>query len=150
MKVILLKQLKNKGIKGDIVVVKDGFALNYLIPKKIAIYCNKENINYNNKYLKNLEKIKREKENELNSLYQKLNKKELTFFLKAKKNSEEVYGSINITQFLKHLNQELKTNVNKNMLVNFKKFDAFKKYKIKIKIKEDLIAFVWINLKKQT
>ena len=149
MKVILQKQLKNKGIKGDIIEVKDGFALNYLIPNKIACYCTKENLNFNNKYLRKVAKLKLEQENSLNSLYQKLNLKEITFFLKAKKDTNEVYGSINVSQFLKKLNLELKTNVNKNMLLNFKKFDQFKQYKIKIKIKSDLFAVILVNLKKE-
>lgn len=44
MKVILLQELKGKGIEGDVVEVANGFANNYLLPKKLAIVATKGNL----------------------------------------------------------------------------------------------------------
>ena len=48
MKVILLKDVKGTGKKGDVVTVSDGYANNYLIPNKIAQNANATNVNLNN------------------------------------------------------------------------------------------------------
>ena len=44
MKVILIEDVKAQGKKGDIVEVSDGYARNYLFPKKLAIEANKANV----------------------------------------------------------------------------------------------------------
>ena len=51
MKVILLENLRKIGSIGEVIDVKRGFARNYLIAKKKALYASKENI-------KEVEKIK--------------------------------------------------------------------------------------------
>ena len=53
MKIILLENLRKIGSIGDVIDVKRGFARNYLISSKKALYASKENI-------KEVEKIKRE------------------------------------------------------------------------------------------
>ena len=77
MKVILLENLKKIGSIGDIIDVKRGFARNYLIANKKALYASKENI-------KEVEKIKSE-----------LNKKDL----QKKKDAKDVYEIINSKNF---------------------------------------------------
>src|SRR5665648_626728 len=56
MKVILLKDVKDQGIAGDLIISKDGYARNYLIPRGIAIEATASN----------LKKWEQEKENEAN------------------------------------------------------------------------------------
>ena len=75
MKVILLENIKRIGSIGEVIDVKRGFARNFLIANKKALYASKENI-------KQVEKIKTElskKDNEKNKKlknFQKINKKE--------------------------------------------------------------------------
>ena len=45
MKVVLLKDLKGKGKKGDVVEISDGYALNYLIPQGLAKAGTSSNLN---------------------------------------------------------------------------------------------------------
>lgn len=45
MKVILQEDVKKLGIKGDIVEVSDGYGRNFLLPKKLAVIANSENLN---------------------------------------------------------------------------------------------------------
>ena len=44
MKIILTANIKKLGKVGDLVTVKDGFARNYLLPKKMALRNNKKNL----------------------------------------------------------------------------------------------------------
>lgn len=45
MKVILQQDVKKVGVKGDIVEVSDGYGRNFLLPKKLAVIANAENLN---------------------------------------------------------------------------------------------------------
>ena len=45
MKVILQQDVKKLGAKGDIVDVSDGYGRNFLLPKKLAVIANAENLN---------------------------------------------------------------------------------------------------------
>ena len=74
MKIILLENLRKIGSIGDIIDVKRGFARNYLIANKKALYASKENI-------KEVEKIKSE-----------LGKKDLRKEKRSKKNFEKING----------------------------------------------------------
>ena len=87
MKVILLENLRRIGSIGDIIDVKRGFARNFLISNKKALYASKENI-------KEVEKIKSD-----------LGKKDL----EKKKNAKEIYETINKKNFsIKKLSTENK------------------------------------------
>ena len=46
MEVILLERIERLGQMGDVVVVKDGFARNFLLPKNKALRANKENLEF--------------------------------------------------------------------------------------------------------
>ena len=45
MKIILTEDVKKVGVKGDVVEVSDGYARNFLLPKKLAVMANAENLN---------------------------------------------------------------------------------------------------------
>ena len=45
MKVILQQDVKKLGVKGDIIEVSDGYGRNFLLPKKLAVVANAENLN---------------------------------------------------------------------------------------------------------
>ena len=45
MKVILLQDVKTLGKKGDTIDVNDGYARNYILPKKIGVEATKDNVN---------------------------------------------------------------------------------------------------------
>ena len=100
MKVILLENVRKVGSIGEIIDVKRGFARNYLISQKKALYASKENI-------KEVENIK----NELNKkdLDKKTRAKDLSDLLKNKEykikklstENKELYGSVKPTEISK-------------------------------------------------
>ncbi len=49
MKVILVKDVKSQGKKGDVINVSDGYANNFLLKNGLAIPANQANVNINNK-----------------------------------------------------------------------------------------------------
>ena len=78
MKVILLENIKRIGSIGEIIDVRRGFARNYLIANKKALYASKENISEVGKIKTELSKKDNEKMQLAKSLSEKINKKQYT------------------------------------------------------------------------
>ena len=78
MKVILLENLKRIGSIGQIIDVKRGFARNYLIANKKALYASKENISQVEKIKSELSKKDNEKKQEAKQIAEQINKKEFS------------------------------------------------------------------------
>ena len=110
MQVILLESLNKLGKAGDVVIVKNGFAKNYLIPQNKAIVANKVNL----ADLKNrISKINSDSEKriaEAKSIKESLDGK--TYEVQIEANDEGVlYGSINPQQVIQ-LISDVKNNIN--------------------------------------
>ena len=105
MKVILLENIRRVGSIGEIIDVKRGFARNFLIANKKALYASKENI-------KEVDKIKSElskKDNDKKQLAQKIsdqvNNKEY-IVKKLSTENNELYGSVKPTEISKLIHEE--------------------------------------------
>lgn len=93
MKVVLLKDVKNKGKKGEIVNVNDGYAQNYLIPNGLAVSASSSAINEANQAkqanaYKEEQNVKNAKE-----MAEKLQGKEYTIKVKSGANGK-IFGSV--------------------------------------------------------
>ena len=77
MRVILLENIKKMGSIGDVIEVKRGFARNFLIANKKALYASKENVLQVEKIKSELSKKDNEKKKEAKEIAEKINKKNL-------------------------------------------------------------------------
>ena len=84
MKIILLENVRKVGSIGDVIDVKRGFARNFLISKKKALFASKENIREVEKIKNDLSKKDLEKKKEAKEINDKIQKKEY----KVKKDNE--------------------------------------------------------------
>jgi len=144
MRIILLKEVKRLGKKGDIVEVKDGYARNYLIPYGFAWRANKESLKRFEELKKREEKILERKRKLALKLKERLEKVSLTLQVEAKED-EVLYGSIGKVQIMEALKEE-GIEIEKD---NIKLEEPIKKlgvYKIEIVLGENINAFVrvWI------
>jgi large subunit ribosomal protein L9 len=104
MKVILIENLKDLGKIGDVVDVKDGYARNYLFPKKIALPATEENIK---RVKKRMEEIQRRIEIEKMTL-EELDKRLRELNLKIPKKCGEkdiIFGSVTATDIWEALSR---------------------------------------------
>ena len=93
MKIILNQDVVNLGEEGDVVVVKDGYARNYLLPTGMAVMFNKTNQAILASRAAAIEKRKIEKRSASASLKEKLNKVVLTMVVTAGE-SGKLFGSV--------------------------------------------------------
>ena len=93
MKLILLEDVKGVGKKGDILNKNDGYAINYLIPKKLAVEATKSNINDLELKKKADERRKKEEYEEAKALGDKIKDKVVKVSVKAGENGK-VFGSV--------------------------------------------------------
>ena len=93
MKVILNQAIDNLGSEGEILIVKDGYARNYLIPKGWAKQATKVNIVATQKNIENKQKKDAKTRDNLEALGKQLNKISLKFELKAG-DEGHLFGSV--------------------------------------------------------
>ena len=145
MKVILLENLIKIGSIGDIIDVKRGFARNYLISSKKALYASKENIKEVEKIKIELNKKDDKKKNDAKTIYEKINKKEyLVKKLSAENN--ELYGSVKPTEISKLILELDKLEIKPSMIQLEKEIKSLGNFKVKINLHPDVQAEVNIKV----
>jgi len=116
MKVILLKDIKGTGKKGDIINVSDGHGRNYLIPRGLAKEATQGNIN-SLKAQKASEKKKQEQElKEAKELAEKISNITLRFKSKAGEGGK-LFGSITSKDIATKLKKDHKISIDKRKIV---------------------------------
>ena len=93
MKVILLQDVKGKGKKGEMIDISDGYARNYLLPRKIAVEATADNIN--TKRMTDKARIERETRERAEAVATRDRLKEIVVHLKAKGGGAgKLFGSV--------------------------------------------------------
>ncbi len=116
MKVILLKDIKGTGKRGDVINASDGHARNYLIPRGLAKEATAGNVN-NLKVQKASEKKRQDNElEEAKELAEKISKITLTFTSKAG-DGGKLFGSITSKDIATKLKKDHKISIDKRKIV---------------------------------
>ncbi len=100
MKIILLENVSKVGSIGDIIDVKRGFARNFLISKKKALFASKENIKQVEKIKQELSKKDQEKKKDAKNIHDQIQNKKLEI-KKLSTENNELYGSVKQQKYLK-------------------------------------------------
>ena len=93
MKIILLQELKGRGGEGDVIDVAQGFAVNYLLPRKVAIEATKGNLKQLEQRSKNIRVREDARLGESNALAESLEGKTVTVFAKVGEEGR-LFGSV--------------------------------------------------------
>ena len=143
MKVILLENIKKIGSIGEIIEVKRGFARNFLISNKKALYASKENVAEVEKIKSDLSKKDNEKKLEAKSVAEKINNKEFTV-KKLSTENKELYGSVKPTEISKLINDELKIDIKPSSIQPVKEIKSIGKFKVKVSLHSEVDAEITI------
>ena len=145
MKVILLENLRRIGSIGEIIEVKRGFARNFLIANKKALYASKENIKEVEKIKTELSKKDNEKKKEATQIAEKINGKEYSV-KKLSTENNELYGSVKPTEISKLIQVENKIDIKPSMIQPVEEIKALGKFKVKISLHSEVDAEITVNV----
>ena len=145
MKVILLENLKKIGSIGQIIDVKRGFARNFLIANKKAMYASKDNINKVEKIKGELSKKDNERKKLAKEIAEKVNKKEYKIKKLATEN-KELYGSVKPTEISKIIKEKENLDITPSMIQPIKEIKSLGKFKVKVNLHSEVDAEIIINV----
>ena len=145
MKVILLENVGKIGSIGEIIDVKRGFARNFLIANKKALYASKENIKEVEKIKAELSKKDNEKKKEAAQIAEQINVKEYSV-KKLSTENNELYGSVKPTEISKLIQEENKIDIKPSMIQPVEEIKALGKFKVKISLHSEVDAEITINV----
>ncbi len=145
MKVILLENLRKIGSIGDVINVKRGFARNYLIANKKALYASKENIQEVEKIKTQLGKKDQEKMKEAKKILEKINKKKFVI-KKLSTENKELYGSVKPTEISKIIFEKEKLEIKPSMIQLTKEIKSLGNFKVKIDLHSEIQAVIDIEV----
>ena len=145
MKVILLENLKRIGSIGEVIDVKRGFARNFLIANKKALYASKENIKEVEKIKAELSKKDNEKKKEASQIAEQINGKEYSV-KKLSTENNELYGSVKPTEISKLIQETNKIDIKPSMIQPVREIKSLGKYKVKISLHSAVDAEITINV----
>ena len=145
MKVILLENVKRIGSIGEIIEVKRGFARNFLIANKKALYASKENIKEVEKIKAELSKKDNEKKKEASQISEQINGKEYSV-KKLSTENNELYGSVKPTEISKIIKDENKIDIKPSMIQPVQEIKVLGKFKVKIFLHSEVDAEITINV----
>ena len=146
MKVILLENVKRIGSIGEIIDVKRGYARNFLIANKKALYASKENILEVEKIKSDLSKKDNEKKKEAAQISEQINGKEYSV-KKLSTENNELYGSVKPTEISKLISNENKIDVKPSMIQPINEIKSLGKFKVKISLHSEIEAEITVNVK---
>lgn len=145
MKVILLDNIKGVGKKDEVINASDGYARNFLFPRKLAVEANTENMSkLKNKqdsvqHKKNLEKEKAE------DIAKKL--KDITVNIKVKAGDNgRIFGGVTSKEISENLKQQFKIDIDKKKIVLNETIKNIGVFNVSVKLFEGIVGNLKINV----
>ena len=145
MKVILLENIRKVGAIGEIIDVKRGYARNFLISKKKALFASKENIKEVEKIKQYLNKKDQEKKKEAKLIQEKIQNKNYEI-KKLSTENKELYGSVKPTEISKILLEKEKVEINPSLIQPTKEIKSLGDFKILINLHSEIQTQIVINV----
>ena len=145
MKVILLENVRKIGSIGEIIDVKRGFARNYLISKKKALFASKENIKEVEKIKQELNKKDQDKKKEAKGILEKIQNK--TYEIKKlSTENKELYGSVKPTEISKLIYEKENVEINPSNIQPSKEIKSLGEFKVEINLHSDVQTQIKIKV----
>ena len=145
MKVILQQDVKGQGKKGQLIEASDGYARNFLIPRKLAVPATAENLNT----MKQQEKAKKAQEAaekaEAEALSEKLKTSVVKLTAKAGTGGR-LFGAVTSKEISDGLKAQFNIDIPKQKLVLDEPIKAFGSYQVKAKLGFEVTGTVYVSV----
>ena len=133
MKVILLEDVKSLGKKGEIVNVSDGYARNYVLPKKLGVEANAANMNDLKLQKANADKVAQEQLEEAQKMAALLETKEVVLKMKSGEGGK-AFGSISSKEIAAAAKQQCALELDKKKIQLPEAIKALGVYEVSVKL----------------
>ena len=145
MKVILLENVQKVGSIGDVIDVKRGFARNYLISKKKALFASSNNIKEVEKIKIDLNKKDQEKKKEAKQIHEKINNKQYEIE-KLSTENKELYGSVKPTEISKMIKEIENVDVNPSLIQPTKEIKSIGTFDVTLNLHSEIQSKIKIKV----
>ena len=145
MKVILLENISKLGSIGEIIDVKRGYARNFLISSKKALFASKENIKEVEKKKTELSKKDQDRKKTAKTIQEKIQGKEFKIS-KLSTENKELYGSVKPTEISKILSEKENIEINPSMIQPVKEIKSLGVFKVNLNLHSEIQSEITIKV----
>ncbi len=145
MKIVLLENLRKLGNIGEIIDVKRGYARNFLIPQKKALFASEKNIKEVEKIKSDLNKKDLEKKKNAKEIAEKL-KNKIFEVKKLVTENKELYGSVKPTEISKLLKEKENIELSSSLIQPITEIKSVGEFKVLLNLHSEIEAFIKIKV----
>ena len=145
MKVILLQDVKPHGKKGDIVDINDGYARNFIIPKKLGVEANSANVNDLKLQKANQEKIAAKQLEDAKELAAKLEDLKVNLKITTGEGGK-TFGSITAKEIAAELKKQHNIDIDKKKIVLNDAIKSIGQFSVSVKLHTKVSANLSVNV----
>lgn len=145
MKVILLQDEKKLGKKGDVIEVSEGYARNYVLPKKIGVEATSKNLNDLKLQKANADKVALEQLNDAKALAAVLAEKTVEVKMKAGEGGR-AFGSVSSKEIAAECKTQHGIEIDKKKIVLPEALKNFGMYEVNVKLHPQVTAVLKVHV----
>ena len=148
MKVILLQDVKKLGKKDQTIEVSDGYAVNFLFPRRLAVQVTKKSV----EVLENQQEQRRENDAKMKADAQELAKKldTLTLTFKVKTGiGGKLFGAVSLKQVVEELSKQFAINIDKRKFVDKGPLDQLGFHHLGVELYKGVFGKVHVHLEEE-
>ena len=145
MKVILLADVKKLGKKDQTIEVSDGYAVNYLFPRKLAVQVTKKSV----EVLENQQEQRRENDAKMKADAQELAKRldDIVLNFKVKTGREgKLFGAISLKQVTEELQKQFGIEIDKRKFIDKGPLDELGFYHLSVELYKGVVGKVHVQI----
>ena len=145
MKVILLDNIKGVGKKDEVINASDGYARNFLFPKKLAVEANAENMSKLKNKQDSVQHKKDVEKDKAEEIAKKL--KDITVNIKVKAGDNgRIFGGVTSKEISENLKQQFKIDVDKKKIVLNETIKNLVVFNVQAKLFEGVTGNIKVNV----
>lgn len=148
MEIILLEDVKSLGKKGDLIKVNDGYARNYILPKKLGMEATAKNRNDWKLQKANEEKVKQEQYEAAKAFGEELKSKSVALTIKSGKDGR-AFGSVSTKEIAQAAKEQLGYEIDKKKMVLDVPIKSAGVFRVAVKLHPKVTSELKVNVTEQ-
>lgn len=148
MKVILLADVKTLGKKGEVVDVSDGYARNFILPKKLGVEASSQNMNDLKLQKANEVKVAKEQLAAAQAFAKELETKEVVVTMKGGEGGK-VFGSVSTKEIAQAAKEQCSMEIDKKKIQLAESIKSFGVYEVKVKLHPQVVGTLKVKVREE-